>query len=101
MRKAAEWMGTPHYPHPFLSADWKSVDVENFKVTADDALLIADANGGRGARLAIQNHCKVLVGIPNIDNENWKVEFYSGSTTIFSMFINPLTGKYEIINPSK
>lgn len=98
--KAVQWRGTSYFPRS--SSEWKSVDIDNFKVTADDALQIAETNGGRDARLAIQNDCRISVNIPNIHYDGWKVEYYSGgTTTIFKMDIDPLTGKYEIVSPSK
>ena len=59
LAKGAEWGGNASFPRPFLSG-WKSVDLEKMKVTADDALQMAEANGGEKARLAAKNQCKIL-----------------------------------------
>lgn len=94
--KAAQWRGTAYFPHLFLSSKWKSIDIHNFKVSADDALQIAETHGGRNTRITVQNECKILVSIPNSDNEEWEVEYYSSAWTKFRMVINPFTGQYEV-----
>ncbi len=98
--KAAQWRGTLSFPRS--SPEWKSVDIDNFKVTADDALQIAEANGGQDTRRAVKNNCYVSVSIPNMNYEGWEVEYSSGgTTTIFKIDVDPLTGKYKIVKPRK
>ena len=101
LKKETDWGGNTDFPRPFLFG-WKSVDLEKLKVTADDVLQMAEANGGKEARLAEKNSCYISVILsPNTDHENWGVSYYgSHSATLFQMVIDPYTGSYRII-PSK
>jgi hypothetical protein len=99
LAKEADWGGDTHFPRPFLFG-WKSIDLEKLKVTADDALQMAETNGGKEARLAEKNSCYILVMLsPNTDHENWGVYYYGDhSATLFAMTINPYSGEYQIIS---
>jgi hypothetical protein len=87
-----EWGGRQNFPYPFPSG-WKSVDLEKVKITAEDALRIADENGGRKSRMSVQNQCKINVSLSGYTN--WEVYIYSYKTgnSIFRMVIDPYTGK--------
>jgi hypothetical protein len=99
LAKEADWGGDTHFPRPFLLG-WKSIDLELLKVTADDALQIAEANGGKAARLLAKNKCNILVILsPNTDYENWDVYYYGDSAaTIFEINIDSYSGGYRIIS---
>lgn len=102
LAKEADWGGDTHFPRPFLFG-WKSIDLEQLNITAEDALQIADSNGGRAARLAAKNKCYILVILsPNTDHENWDVYYYGASAaTLFELRIDPYSGESDNLTPGK
>jgi len=84
------WGGGTDFPRPILG--WKSVDLKRLKVTAEDALRIAEENGGITVRLAVQNKCTISLIL--LGYESWDVA-YEGSNGlfIFQIKIDPYTGQ--------
>lgn len=84
------WGSGSGYPRPLLGAI--EFNLDDIKITADDALKIAEENGGKAARQSIQNNCGISL---NLDG-NWRVR-YAGppdrAKTLFDIHINPFTGK--------
>jgi hypothetical protein len=80
---------------------WGKTDFENFKITADDALTIAERNGGSEFRQGEKNRCTIstrLINYPPVSgytNNNWRVDYHMGD---FSVNINPFTGKFRVNN---
>lgn len=90
------WGGETDFP---ISDGWATIDLTEFKVTADDVLRIAEENGGKEARLGVGNKCSILISAPNHNNdESWDIGYYYGVN--FEMIIDPYSGKYEIPTPS-
>ncbi len=81
------WGGGAVYPHPPLG--WKKIDLSRLKVTAEDAIRIAEENGGREARLKVQNECNIVLLLMPQRFEGWKVNIGSD----FEIQIDPYTGK--------
>ena len=76
--------------HPVLGRP--SIDIDSLKVTAEDAIRIAEENGGRSARLKVQNQCNIhLVLTPKGLQKGWWVNY--GYSTGFEIQIDPYTGK--------
>jgi hypothetical protein len=88
-----EWGSGPNYPHPILG--WKSVNINKVKITAEEALAIAEQNGGKEARLLSNNQCKVTAQLSGYSG--WEIFIYSYGTgsSIFRMVIDPSTGKIK------
>ena len=79
---------------PYKKPGWNSVDLENIIISAEDALRIADENGGQTARMSVQNQCSITVGL--LRDFDWKVLMYKdGDSLLFSMEIDPYTGKIK------
>lgn len=96
------WGGKANFPRPLLG--WKEIDLQRLKVAADDALKIAEENGGRDARLNFKNDCTIDVFLnPNPDrDDDWHIVYSNnrlptGSSSIFEMNINPYTGEHKIV----
>jgi hypothetical protein len=85
-----EWGGRQNFPYPFPSG-WKSIDLDNLKISADEALMIGEKNGGEAARLSVQNQCKIQVSLSGYTN--WEIMIYSNETgtTLFQIEIDPQT----------
>ncbi len=81
-----------------LLPGWGNASLNNFKITADDALLIAERNGGGKLRQEDNNQCRISVWLNNYPpvtgytNNNWLVDYGMGD---FSIYINPYSGKFR------
>ncbi len=88
--------GRDYFPRPLLG--WTSINVNSLKVTADDALQIAEEKGGEKTRLKLNNICKISVfNSPSSGDNDWIVR-YEGR---FEIHIDPYSGEYKIIDKSK
>lgn len=103
IRSGVSWGGDAKFPRPFYG--WKSVDLEKLKVTADDALQLAEKIGGRDARLQVENVCTIdIILSPNTDSGDlWRITYFSdlmptGNSIIFKIQIDPYAGNYEILD---
>ena len=65
------WGGDAVFSAPLIPG-WDSIDLNDFKITADDALQIAEKNGGRDARLKVDNNCQTAL---RITDNNWIVDY--------------------------
>lgn len=71
------WGDGANFPYPLLG--WKSIKLDKIKITAEEALRIAEENGGRKARLAVNNECTIQVRLTG-DNARWEVRMSESST---------------------
>lgn len=93
LRKEAAW-AEGYDPRPFLFG-WKSIDMKELKITADDALQIAEANGGQAFRQSVNNNCGISVRLmPNVEGKDWSVD-YDG---YFIVNVDPYSGTYRIVS---
>ncbi len=83
------------FPRPLFG--WQSLTISSFRITADDALKIAEEKGGEDARLKVNNVCNITVINTPYPRENnyWRVRYSPAS---FEIQIDPYTGKYKILN---
>lgn len=88
------WTEVEYYPK---LANWGSLNLTQVKISVNDALQIAEKNGGNQARLAVNNQCKFVASIPIWGYEGWNIT-YTGETRLFDINIDPLTGEYQIIS---
>jgi hypothetical protein len=76
--------------------DWSSIDLAQNRFSADDALNIADSNGGREKRLSVKNMCDISLSLsPDLPRYNgWEV-FYATKedAKFFRIQVDPITGK--------
>ena len=82
------WGGGAKYRHPLLG--WKSIDLNRLKVTAEDAIRIAEENGGREARLRAQNRCNIHLLLMPERYKGWLIDYQSAD---FEIQIDLYTGK--------
>lgn len=85
--------GGSNFPHPLFG--WKNIRLGRIQITAEDALTIAEENGGRESRLLVDNKCSIHVALSGDDI--WRVYIYHDDTSalIFKMEIDPSTGQIE------
>jgi len=73
---------------------WQSFDPAQLKITADDALQIADEHGGKEIRQALQGQdCTISVYLYT-DKNLWDVVYFG---SVFEVTVDPYSGHYEII----
>lgn len=70
----------------------KSVDMKDISITADQALIIAEENGGSEIRAKNNNSCDTSASLsPNsVNYDGWRVMY---SPQLFSISIDPTTGE--------
>jgi len=84
--------GSEYYPGP-LFGGWKSIDLDKIKITAEEALKIAEENGGQATRLSVQNNCTIQLRLSGYSG--WQVRITENNTAseLFSLETNPYTDK--------
>jgi hypothetical protein len=84
------WGGGARFPHPILG--WRGLDLNKLKVTGEEALQIADAAGGKLARLSAADSCAIRMNLNR--DAGWSIWYESGDgTLIYTAYIDPSTGK--------
>ncbi len=69
------------------------LDFAQIKISAEEALRIAELNGGKDARLSVENQCSINLEIDaNSNNGNWVVNYGS----LFRIEIDKANGSYII-----
>jgi len=87
------WGGRISFPRSL--SGWKSIDLSDIKIVAEQALKIAEYNGGKTARLSVHNECKIDVRLSGYTG--WEVVMYEIDTgsPIFRMEIDPYSGEIK------
>ncbi len=96
------WQGLIRWGDSTFSDDikpgWGNANLNEFKVTADGALLITERNGGSEVRQEADNMCRISIRMNNYSpvtgytNNNWLVEY---GVADFYLLINPFTGEFK------
>ncbi len=90
------WGGETNFP---ISEGWNAIDLTKYNITADEALQIAEENGGKEARSKDGNDCSISISIPDQNNDvRWDIGYYYGVG--FEVIVDPYSGKHEISTPS-
>jgi hypothetical protein len=80
--------------------DWEIVDMGQLKISADQALQIAESNGGEENRQSVGNACNIsLVLSPSPASDKGWVVIYARSddrTSFFRIQIDPITGEIHL-----
>lgn len=76
---------------------WPSIDLSDVKVTAEEALQIAEANGGAVFREQLDDKCSVYMYLRSDEiRDGWYVD-YSVSERKFSVLVNENTGEFTVV----
>ena len=89
-----EWLS------PFKRS-YEAIDLAQVTITAEEALRIAEENGGLEARISVDNDCDLSISlIAGLRNDDWNV-WYSDSNLdeLFVVNIDEQTGSYKITYP--
>jgi hypothetical protein len=82
------WGRSARYAPPLLGL--RSIDLNDLYVKAEDAIRIAEENGGQDARLRVQNQCNIHLLLLPERFEGWVIEYQSAD---FEILIDPHTGE--------
>ena len=78
---------------------WDAIDLEEVNISVEQALAIAEKNGGYDARLAVENACKIEVSIKPVNGyDAWNVRYYGiNYKPYFIIDIDKQTGEYRVV----
>ncbi|MCG2785191.1 MAG: PepSY domain-containing protein [Anaerolineae bacterium] len=85
-RGTAQWAGDGEFSNIFIFR-WENIELTKFKTTAEQAVQIANINGGK----VNQDRCRIFADVSEGD---WRIE-YETDTALVDIFINPFSGKVE------
>jgi hypothetical protein len=85
-----EWGGGARASRPLFG--WKSVNTNRF-ISADDALKIAEVNGGKDTRIRSSNNCGILLDLVPETSEEWSIDYLVDGLPEFGITINPSSGE--------
>ncbi|PKO15298.1 MAG: hypothetical protein CVU39_11890 [Chloroflexi bacterium HGW-Chloroflexi-10] len=78
----------------------KPIDLEEYQISAEAALQIAEKNGGAEKRLEYKNECLINTIAPGPDGKGWRVTYVNINNKIESYLkiaINPETGESKVL----
>jgi len=95
------WTEAERYP---VNENWHAIDLTQIKISAEDALKIADENGGLEARLSANNNCRIDVLAPSLSKNEWLVEYASYSSSdgwryLLEVYVDKESGEFRIVHP--
>jgi len=87
------WAGGSNFPHPLIG--WENIRLSQIQITAEDALAIAEANGGKETRQLVDNECMIHVRLAG--DKTWQIVIYQNDTgsSLFRVVIDSGSGNIE------
>jgi hypothetical protein len=97
-------MGTSGYFPRSVFSSWDYIDLNKLKINAEEALLLAEKNGGKQFRLANNNMCRISFSLglyPNPSHPSWDISYKNKQDLLkeFEMTIEAYTGEYKVTQP--
>ena len=93
LKRLVSWDDQEWYPKV---TDWTPLNLAQFKISAEEALQIAEKNGGSEARGAVENACTITTAAGLVRLKGWNT-FYTPSDnnlkTLFDVDIDPVSGE--------
>jgi hypothetical protein len=98
--------GTIEWHESEISPNWHTLpplDLDRITVTAEQALQIAEQQGGRDARLGVGNECQVrLTVVGGLRDNDWEVDYArTVSAPLFTIRVDEQTGAYRVVSEGK
>ncbi len=76
--------------------NWATIDLKKIEISADQAIQIAEDNGGYEVRTAVNNACSISIFLSPgaVRYKEWTITYQKGRTKrIFDLEIDPYTGE--------
>ena len=90
-----EW-GGGEFPRSLFD-QWYYIDLQKLTIALEDAIQIAEINGGEHARLSVHNRCTVNVSLSSYPDPHWEISYSLVPTRIFEIRVDAYTGKSQVI----
>ncbi len=90
-----EWGGSD-FPRSLFERQY-FIDKEKLAIELEDALQIAENNGGAQTRLNVNDRCSVSVSLSPYPYPQWEISYSLVPTRIFEIKINAYTGEFEVL----
>jgi len=74
--------------------DWKAIDFPEINISPDEALTLAEENGGFDFRISTENQCQVSVIYNTALFDGWAVVYSPNQGVDLIFKLNPKTGKF-------
>jgi len=92
---SVHWVETVYSPQ---SQNWQTLDLAKVKVFVSNALAIAEMNGGSEMRSSVEDKCKIMLSLAPAAEYSGLQVLYSNNQSFFLIYIDPFSGKYQIMN---
>jgi hypothetical protein len=97
---AENWVHTSKTEYTPNAHDMKPIDPAKYRIPAEEALQIAEKNGGSKIRLEVDNTCQIDALTPDLNGKGWRVMYQDPHNLIGSIFeitIDPQTGEFKVL----
>jgi hypothetical protein len=80
---------------------WEPINLDQIKISATDAINIAEKQGGQEVRSSILNACEINLSLaPGSVYDGWQISYIGDDNEqIFQIYVDPFTGEYDIVHP--
>jgi hypothetical protein len=77
----------------------RTIRWDDIKIPAEQALLIADENGGSVVHQALNAQCRIVIGLKaGIQGNDWRIRYEPiNQPSVFEIAVDERTGKYRIL----
>lgn len=84
-----------YYPYEIL----ERIEWANFNIPVEQAIIIADQQGGAKVRIALNNNCEIrAILTAGIQKNDWRISYEPyNKPSVFEIAIDEKTGKYRIL----
>lgn len=89
------WMGKNDFSRDIFLGYWKKVELTKFRVTAEQAVQIAEERR-KNTEMANDKNCRLDVRVGQGNNRLWRI-YYGYWPASLTMYIDPLTGKIRSV----
>lgn len=90
---SVQWWESEYYPE---RAHWKPIEITQIQVPVEEALRIADDNGGGLTRIGMNDQCVIHASLHQGDSE-WQISYYTiKGSKVFDIYVDSRTGTFRM-----
>ena len=95
------WTEATRYP---VNENWQVIDLTKNTISAEEALKIAEGNGGMEVRLSADNNCRINILAPDLSKKEWLVRYASyspdtGWRYLLEVYVDKTSGEFRVVHP--